>query len=87
MMKHIWNLFVKAGSLWVAWVNEYILKGRSFWHVKPSQACSWTWRKLLNLRDTVRGFIRFQVGDGINIFLWLDDWHLDVGLLDKYGWV
>jgi hypothetical protein len=33
MMRHIWSLFVKAGSLWVAWVKENLLKGKSFWQV------------------------------------------------------
>jgi hypothetical protein len=30
MMRHIWNLFVNSGSLWVAWVHTVLLKGRSF---------------------------------------------------------
>ena len=29
-MKHIWNLFTQAGSLWVAGVHAMLLKGRSF---------------------------------------------------------
>jgi hypothetical protein len=33
MIRHIWSLFVKAGSLWVAWVKENLLKGKSFWQV------------------------------------------------------
>jgi hypothetical protein len=36
ILKHIWNIFSQAGSLWVAWVKEYILKGRSFWTIKES---------------------------------------------------
>lgn len=31
ILNHIWNLFAKAGSLWVAWVNIIWLKGRSVW--------------------------------------------------------
>lgn len=30
MLKHIWSLFSRSGSLWVAWVNANWLKGRSF---------------------------------------------------------
>jgi hypothetical protein len=30
MMVHIWNLFARAGSLWVAWVEEVWLKGEAF---------------------------------------------------------
>lgn len=46
MMRHIWNIFARAGSLWIAWVKKYILKGKSFWQVKILQVCSWSWRKL-----------------------------------------
>jgi hypothetical protein len=37
ILRHIWNLFAKAGSMWVAWVKEYLVKGRSFWQVKVPQ--------------------------------------------------
>jgi len=30
MMRHIWFLFAWFGSLMVAWVQVYLLKGRSF---------------------------------------------------------
>lgn len=30
ILKHIWNLFTKLGSLWVAWVKMNLLKGRCF---------------------------------------------------------
>jgi hypothetical protein len=33
IMRHIWNIFTKAGSIWVAWIKEYILKGKSFWKI------------------------------------------------------
>ena len=49
MLRHIWNLFARAGSLWVAWVKIYLLKGKSFWKVKILQVCSSSWRKLLKL--------------------------------------
>jgi hypothetical protein len=29
MLNHIWNIFAKAGSLWVAWVEANWAKGRS----------------------------------------------------------
>jgi hypothetical protein len=40
MLNHIWNLFSQAGSLWVAWVKQNWLKGRSFWHIPLPKACS-----------------------------------------------
>jgi len=40
IMRHILLLFTRAGSLWVAWVLKYLLKGRSFWEVKVPQGSS-----------------------------------------------
>jgi hypothetical protein len=85
MMRHIWSLFVRLGSLWVALVHAVLLKGRSFWQVRIPQICSWSLRKLLKLRDDARYFIYFSVGTGKNIHIWLDAWHPDGVLYEKYG--
>jgi hypothetical protein len=34
MLRYIWNIFARAGSLWVAWVKEYLLKGKNLWQLK-----------------------------------------------------
>jgi hypothetical protein len=86
MLHHIWNLYVRAGSLWVAWVQAHLLKGKSFWQVKIPQVCSWSWRKLLKLRNLAKQFLLFKVGNGENIFLWLDSCHPDGILHDIYGY-
>jgi len=75
ILRHIWNLFACASSIWIAWIKMYLLKGRSFWSVNIPQDCSWCWRSLLKLRNVVRNFISFEVGDGQNIHLWFDNWH------------
>jgi hypothetical protein len=72
MLRHIWNLFACAGSIWVAWIQTYLLKGRSFWRVKIPSNCSWCWRKLLKLWEFARNCIKFEVGDGSNIHMWYD---------------
>ena len=36
--------------------EDVLIEGRSFWQLKILQACSWTWRKLLKLKDETRGF-------------------------------
>jgi len=86
MLNHVWNLFSKAGSLWVAWTEANWLKGRSFWTVPIPTSCSWSWKKILKLRDIAKSFIRFKVGRGNKVFLWLDNWHPAGCLLDKYGY-
>jgi len=85
MLNHIWSLFAKAGSLWVAWVESTWLKGRSFWQIPIPQACSWSWKRLLKLCDIAKLFIRFKVGNGSRIFLWFDQWHPFGYLLDNLG--
>lgn len=45
--------------------------GRSFWPIKVPQSCSWYWWKLLKLRVEANNFLRFDVGNGSNIHLWL----------------
>jgi hypothetical protein len=61
------------------------LKKRSFWSVSIPQNCSWCWRKILKLRDIAKKLLRFEVGNGKNIHLWMDFWHPAGILLEKYG--
>jgi len=86
MLNHIWNLFSKASSLWVAWTEANWLKGRSFWKVSIPASCSWNWKKILKLRDIAKSVIRFKVGNGFQVFLWLDHWHPAGYLLDTFGY-
>ena len=77
-IRHIWNPFALVGSIWVAWINENLLRGRSFWVTKISIKCSRGWRKLLKLRELITQFIRSSLGDEKKKKkLWLDWWHPD----------
>jgi hypothetical protein len=40
----------------------------------------------LKIRELARSLIRFKVGDGIKIFLWLDNWHPASCMLDRFGY-
>jgi hypothetical protein len=40
----------------------------------------------LKFSDIAKGFLRFEAGNGENIHLWLDSWHPDGILLEKYGY-
>jgi hypothetical protein len=70
----------------VAWVKENLLKRKSFWSVGIPQNCSWSWRKILKLRDIAKRFLRFEVGNGENIHLWMDWWHPAGVLIEKFGY-
>ena len=85
-MKHIWALFSnKNQSLWASWIHTYMLKGKSFWAVKPPSQCSWYWRKLPKLRDKVRPLLKHKIGNGSDTFLWYDNWHPLGPLVKKFG--
>jgi hypothetical protein len=86
MLRHVWSLFARFGSIWVAWVRENLLKGRSFWRVSIPQNCSWSWRKILKLRDIAKNLVKFEVGNGDNINLWLDSWHPSSILFEVFGY-
>jgi len=86
MLRHVWSLFACSGSIWVAWIQNYMLKGRSFWSVNIPQTCSWSWRKLLKLRSIAKNFLKHEVGDGKHIHLWIDNWHPSGALVEKYGY-
>ena len=85
-LKHIWTLFnPTTTSLWANWIKTYMLKGKSFWIVKPPSQCSWYWKKLLKLRELAKPLILHKVGTGSGTFLWYDNWHPLGPLLDKFG--
>jgi hypothetical protein len=86
MLNHIWNLFAQSSSLWIAWVEDNWLKGRSFWRVFIPHPCPWSWRKILKLRKIAKDFIHLSIGDGARTFLWYDNWHPDGHLIEKYGY-
>lgn len=71
---HIWRLLAKKESLWVAWIYEHKLNGRSLWELPITSHISWAWRKNLHVRQVVRPFIRWQVGNGLTISAWFDSW-------------
>ena len=74
IMKHIRNLLYRKDSIWVAWVQEVLLRQGSIWNAKIPSRCSWSWWKILQLRDRVRPFIRHRVCNGVEAFLWHDFW-------------
>ncbi|CAN1147980.1 Transposon TX1 uncharacterized 149 kDa protein [Linum perenne] len=59
IMRHLWNLLIKSGSLWVAWIEAYRLKGRDVWSVNTATG-SWHWRKILKLRQIARMFVTWD---------------------------
>ncbi|GJW52643.1 hypothetical protein Tco_0096728 [Tanacetum coccineum] len=61
-------------SLWVNWVHEYKLNGRSFWDIPSRGNMSWGWHKILQLCTCIRDLIWHKISDGSKTFLWFDRW-------------
>ena len=64
-----------SDSVWVKWINIHRLKGNSIWDVKVSKGAPWSWKKLLDLRDLIKQFIWFKIGDGKMCNVWFDKWY------------
>ena len=85
MMRHLWAVCSSQNSLWVQWCHKFMIKNKCFWSLSIPSDCSWTWRKILKLRDIAQPFIKHSIGNGNNTFLWLDNWHPNGPLVAKYG--
>ena len=86
MMKHIWNICQDSHpSSWATWAKLNLLCHKSIWDIPLPSDCSWTWRKLLKLQDTIKPFIKHSVGDEKTTFLWFDNWHPIGPLLSHYN--
>ena len=70
IIQNIWAIISKAWSIWISWINEYVLKGRSFWLIPAMQNRSWSWRKILQLRPLASGFIERRNGVEVWKFPW-----------------
>nr|GEX02507.1 hypothetical protein [Tanacetum cinerariifolium] len=73
LTKHIYNIVSKKDSLWVKWVNLVKLKEKRFWEINEEKTDSCTWRTLLDLRERVRPFIWYRIGNGRNTSMWNDN--------------
>ncbi|XP_021979847.1 uncharacterized protein LOC110875966 [Helianthus annuus] len=74
MVSHIWSILKQRDSLWVQWIHSYRLRGRNFWNCKETTTCSWSWRKILQLRPLVKEHIWSSLGAGTTISAWYDSW-------------
>ncbi|KAL9830395.1 putative reverse transcriptase zinc-binding domain-containing protein [Arabidopsis thaliana] len=80
-LKLIWRIVSHANSLWVRWVEKYLLKQATFWSVRTTTNLgSWMWRKLLKYRDTAKHFCRAEVQNGERVSFWYENWS-NLGIL------
>ena len=62
VLQNIWAIIANSGSLWIAWINQYVLRGRSLWQLEATKGASWNWNKLLKLRGLAQQFIDRREG-------------------------
>lgn len=83
MLKFIWILFVDRESLWCRWIHSVFLTRKNFWNASQPGTCSWSWKKILQLRGQFRTSFRWKIGNGCSASLWHDFW-LPCGPLDVF---
>ena len=84
MVKHIRDLASKKDSLWVKWCHIYLLRGKCLWNCKIQQNVSWTWLKIMKLRDSFHEHITWGMGLvfllGLIIGILMDPYGRNMGL-------
>lgn len=85
MVKHIWHLLVDDGkSIWVKWMRIHYMRNKSFWEIRITGMCSWSWHQILALRERVWSSFWYNIGDGESTFLWTDYWHPNGRLIEVF---
>ncbi|XP_059654461.1 uncharacterized protein LOC132301202 [Cornus florida] len=75
ILRYIWDLHTdNSDRVWINWCRIYLIKNRSFWSLKIPQPCSWSWRKILQLRHPARLIIKHVIDNGMDTNFWLDNW-------------
>ncbi|WCJ37950.1 Retrovirus-related Pol polyprotein from type-1 retrotransposable element R2 [Euphorbia peplus] len=82
--KHIWDIISEKSSLWAKWIIANKLKKLSFWGITKPLEASWSWRKLVQLRECFRGKFSYSLGDGTSFRFWTDPWMSGSSLIDKF---
>lgn len=73
-LKHVWNYFTNADSLWVAWLNKNVFHRKPFWIMEDSPRFYKAVRSMLQLKDILVDFLRCEIGNGHTATFWFDSW-------------
>ncbi|KAA3489595.1 LINE-1 reverse transcriptase-like protein [Gossypium australe] len=53
ILPQVGRILAQKDSIWIAWIKEYVMKGKSFWDVAPYFASNWNWRRMLKLKELI----------------------------------
>ncbi|KAL2235303.1 UNVERIFIED_CONTAM: hypothetical protein Sindi_1262500 [Sesamum indicum] len=70
-------------SIWVDWLYQGWLRDTSIWTIKE-RGSSWSWRKILRLRDFIQDLVDYRIGDGETFYLCQDPCHHLGTLLTRF---
>ena len=74
-LKLVWRILSGKNSLWVKWIQIYLIRKGSFWAIRENTTIdSWMWRKIPKVRAVARGFHRVEVKNGEATSFWYDKW-------------
>ncbi|XP_013601599.1 PREDICTED: uncharacterized protein LOC106309068 [Brassica oleracea var. oleracea] len=74
---------IDKSSLWVRWINRYLIRKNSFLSVKDSSSLgSWMWKKILKYRAMAMRFMKVEVNNGASTSFWFDQWSPRGRLID-----
>src|SRR5262249_42094504 len=74
ILAQLWDILQKRSSLWIDWVHASYLSDTSIWQKKRRYYDSWTWKHIMDCRDTLRQHIHYEVGDGSKFSFLYDPW-------------
>ncbi|KAF2568769.1 hypothetical protein F2Q68_00024701 [Brassica cretica] len=75
----------KAEGVWVAWIQDNVIKDSCLWEMKEKQTHTWLFKKLLRLRAEATQWIRITPGNGCSISIWHSPWSPFGPLLQRFG--
>ena len=74
LAKQAWRLFRNKSTLFYRVFKSKFFPHYSFMEVVDSQASSYAWQSILKGKEVLKKGMRWRVGDGTSIRIWIDPW-------------
>lgn len=85
ILKLIWRIVSHGNSLWVRWLNTFLLKKGNFWSIKETTSLGfWMWKKIILFITVAKPFCKVDLKSGHNTSFWYN-WFNIGSLMDVVG--